>query len=355
MHKHFKLSHHRHSGRHRPHEHTSYLPLFILLFITGVTLVSGTVSAQTSPGPDSRSVSLTGAVSGPAPSTAATITSPTPGQSFGESPITVSGNCPPKTLVEILKNNIFGGSTICTADGTFELQVDLLLGSNDLIARVYNALNQPGPNSAIVTVSYNGLPPQAAALDPLNFNRNQLLINTDSVYRGTFANEKLVMPIEIIGGTPPYAVEVKWGDNEKSIIPRSNNQPFTATHIYTRPGTYKVILQATDSAERVAFLMVVVIINGQPPESADTTADDQASTIAAVSRQLAVMWPLYAMASTAVVSFWLGEKREKELLTGVPTQSKLFNHQKHGSKHQKKQRHDDYGERPEPNNQDDHS
>jgi len=328
----------------------------LLLFITGVTLVSGTVVAQTSPGPEARSVSLTGKVPGPPPNTAATITSPISGQGFGESPITVSGNCPPGTLVEILKNNIFGGSTVCTNDGRFELQVDLLIGNNDLVARVYNTLNQPGPNSAVVSVSYNALPPQAAGIDPLDFNRNRLLINTDSVYRGTFINEKLAMPIEVIGGTPPYAVEVKWGDNEESIIPRNNNQPFTATHVYKRPGTYQVILQATDSAERVAFLMVAVIINGQPPEAVTAGSDGQASTIEAVSRQLAMMWPLYGMASTAVLSFWLGEKREKELLTGVPTQSKLFNHhRKKQTDQKKKEHHDDYGHQPEQDDNDDHS
>jgi len=310
-----KLSHIEHSGRHRQHEHTSYLPLIILLLFTSFVLVATDAQAQTgSPPPQAESVGLTGSVPGPPPSSAAVITNPTNGQRFDQSPVTVSGTCPPNVLVEILKSNVFGGSTFCSAEGTFEISVDLLLERNDLIARVYNELNQPGPNSNTVTVFYDLVPPQSSSLQPFEFNSNRLILSTDLVFRGVFANEKLSVPIEIIGGTPPYAVEIEWGDGNSQIVPRDNNQPFTAIHTYQRPGTFQITLKATDAEGRVAFLIVAAVINGQPPELGGEDGDRELSLEERLAQQLDVMWPLTAATTTTVISFWLGERREKKLL-----------------------------------------
>lgn len=316
-----KIGHHSHSGRYRPHEHTSYFPLLVILLLVGAVLLKGTLTVQAqqtlppTPGPEARSVSLTGTVPEDAPDTAAVITSPSNQQRFSESPIPVTGTCPKGTLVEILKNNIFAGSAICSDEGTFSLDIDLLIGENTLIARVYNSLNEPGPNSAPVTVFYDAVPPQESPLAPLDFSEAQLIINTNAVYRGTFPDEELTMPIEVIGGTAPYAVEVQWGDNDRNTIPRDNNQPFTASHTYKRPGTYRVNLQATDSEGRVAFLTVVAVINGQPPELYQSVGSSTAgSSFGVVMNQIYVLWPLVAAALAAVLSFWLGEQREKHIL-----------------------------------------
>src|SRR5690242_10449723 len=95
-----KLSHHQHSGRLRPHEHTSYVPLGILLLLVGVGLTVFTASAA-SPPPQAGSVGLTGIVPGKPPTVAARIVSPVSGQHFSTSPVTIKGTCPPTTLVEI--------------------------------------------------------------------------------------------------------------------------------------------------------------------------------------------------------------------------------------------------------------
>ena len=76
-----KLSHVSHSGRLRPHEHTSYIPLGVLLLVVGLSLIVYTATA-TSPGPESSSIGLTGTVPGKAPTVAATITSPNSQQHF---------------------------------------------------------------------------------------------------------------------------------------------------------------------------------------------------------------------------------------------------------------------------------
>ena len=303
-----KISHHHHSGRLRPHEHTSYLPLMLLLVVVGLALTIGTVSASGHhPPPQAESIGLTGAMPGSPPKVAAVITSPTNQQRFSVSPVTVKGTCPPRSLVQIYKNDIFAGSGPCSDKGDFSFDVDLLIGQNILIARVYDSLNQPGPDSAPVTVFYDALPPQAGPLAGLNFGGTQLLLITDAVFRGSFPDQEMNVPITILGGVAPYAVNIQWGDATNKVIPRGDNLTFKAGHTYKKPGTYQLTIQATDAQNRVAFLSVAAIINGQPSPAA-------APTEAKTPNAFLALWPLYASAVAIVISFWLGEQREKRLL-----------------------------------------
>jgi hypothetical protein len=295
-----------HSGKIKHHEHTSYLPLFILLVVALAPLSIYTVSAD-SPPPAYQSIGLQGTMPGIAPEIAATIDTPTNSQRFASSPIEVSGSCPKTTLVEVFKNDIFAGSTICTDSGTYAVSIDLLSGANTLIARVYDAANQAGPDSNIVTIFYDSLPSQSSPLSPLSFG-SQLLIRTDAVFRGVFPGQEMLVPIEIIGGTIPYAVNVQWGDTTNSVLSRNNNQPFSAGHVYSKAGTYQMSIQVTDGNGNVAFLTVAVIVNGQPNIVSSTTISTTGANI------LIVIWPLYVGIVAVVISFWLGEVREKRVL-----------------------------------------
>jgi hypothetical protein len=301
------LSHHAHSGRLRPHEYTSYPALALLLVSVGVVLAVCSVSAA-SPPPQSDSIGLSGTMPAKPPATAAVITSPSGGAHFSTSPVTISGTCPPDTLVEIYKNNIFAGSVPCGDNGKFSIDVDLLIGQNVLIARVYDVLNQPGPDSNPITVYYDALPAQASSLAPLYFGGSQLLLNTDAVYRGIFPGQLLSMPLTILGGLPPYAVNIQWGDSSNTVVPRNDNITFSVTHTYHKPGTFQITLQGSDAQGRVAFLTVAAIVNGQPP--AATTSK---GTNVPMNKLLA-LWPLYVSSTAVVFSFWLGERREKHLL-----------------------------------------
>jgi hypothetical protein len=303
-----KLSHHDHSGRLRPHEHTSYLPLGILLIFVGFALTAYTAVAS-SPPPEAGSIGLNGSVPAKPPAIAASLSAPISGSHFSTSPVTFTGSCPPNTLVEIFKNDIFAGSTPCTAVGRFSVDVDLLIGINTITAKVYDSLNQPGPNSNNLIVYYDALPPQAGPLTSFNFGGSQLLLNTDAVFRGIFPEQELSIPIDIVGGAPPYAINVQWGDTNNKVIPRNDNTTFNATHIYTKPGTYQISIQATDAGGRVAFLTVASIVNGQPSIVATT------GSLPAQTNKLLVLWPLYTSTVAVVVSFWLGERREKQLLS----------------------------------------
>ena len=304
---------HRHTGKLRPHAYTSYLPLVILLFITAIPLSAYTTFAL-SPGPESRSISLSGTVPGKPPTVAAVISSPANGKRFSASPIEVFGTCPANTLVEIYKNDIFAGSTICTTAGTFTIQSDLMIGQNTLIARVYDALNQTGPDSNKVGVFYDLLPSQSAGIVPINFGGPQIILSTDAVFRGTFPGQELTIPLTLLGGVSPFAFNIQWGDGSNSVIARNNNNTFSAGHTFQKPGTYQMSIQATDAGGRVAFLSVAAIVNGQPEAAGATSGSGtNTSTLASVL----TLWPLYVSLVAVVLSFWFGEIREKRVLTRI--------------------------------------
>jgi hypothetical protein len=226
----------------------------------------------------------------------------------------MTGTCPANTLVEVYKNEIFGGSTACDSNGNYKIDIDLLIGQNNIIARVYDALNQQGPDSNMVVIYYDALPAQAGPISSLSFASSQLIISTDSVYRGIFPGKEFSMPISILGGSPPYAVEVQWGDGERKVTPRNDNQSFNVAHTYKKAGTYQVNLQATDAEGHVAFLSVAVFVNGQLSTATTANTDAASTTSPSVMSQLLVLWPLYTSAIAIVISFWLGERREKQVL-----------------------------------------
>jgi hypothetical protein len=317
MHKRLKLIEHSHSGRLRPTEHTSFVSLYLIIFAVGMLMVGVSIKAASvsaaSPGPQAGSIGLTGKVPTKPPSQAATISAPSNQQHFGISPITVTGTCPSGTLVELYKNNIFAGSVSCEASGTYTTLIDLLYGQNILTAQVYDILNQAGPASASTTVFYDASAPIAASLNILNFGASQLLLNSDAVYRGTFPGQTLSVPISILGGAAPFAVNVQWGDSNNNVIPRSDNSVFNATHIYQKAGTYKITFQASDAQQQVAFLTVAAVVNGQPIVL--STANSQGSKKSL--NKLIVLWPLFAILITLVSSFWLGERHEKKILSKV--------------------------------------
>jgi hypothetical protein len=312
MHPSLKISQHEHTGRLRPHEFTSYFPLAILVFLVGLILTGFTISGIASgstpyTGPEGGSIGLSGVVPTKPPTTAAVITSPKDGQHFRDSPVTIGGTCPDGTLIEIYKNDIFAGSVGCDSN-KFSIDIDLLFGSNKISAIVYDVLNQAGPASNTITIFYDSALPNTQPISLLNLSGAQLLLSTDAVYRGSFPGQDLNVPITIIGGTPPYAVNVQWGDANNKVIQRSDNLTFNAPHTYKKAGTFKITLQASDNKQQEAFLTVAAIVNGQPTNLA-------ASGNKKAVNKLLVLWPLYAICTTLVVSFWLGERREKKILS----------------------------------------
>lgn len=307
-----KLSPHKHTGRYLPHRHTSYASLAFLTMLATIVVTMFTTSVLAGTpytGPDAGAIGLSGKVAEPPPTVAAVIIRPTNGQHFSATPITVSGTCPKDTIVELFKNDIFAGATPCKDDKTFSLDIDLLYGSNALVARVFDALDQAGPDSNTVTVFYDALPTQPAPLNSSNLNDIQLLLRSSPVYRGTFPGQEFKLPLEIIAGTAPFALNIDWGDNKSDLISRSDSSAFSAPHTYARPGSYQVTIKATDAKGRLAFLTVLVIVNGR-----GETAASSGPTSTPTKLSLLIIWPLLIFLILLILSFWLGERREKRKL-----------------------------------------
>jgi hypothetical protein len=240
------------------------------------------------------SVGLQGTITAAPPTRGATITTPGNGAVFTNVPITVSGICPSGVLVKIFSNNVFVGSVFCSS-GSYSLQVNLFSGRNDLVARVYDALDQAGPDSNTVTVTFNDA--QFAAFG------THVALSSNYAQRGAPPGETLTWPILLSGGTGPYAISVDWGDGSPSdLSSQAIAGTITIKHIYKNAGIYKVIVKATDKNGGTAFLQLVGQATGA------TQANGKGGT--AVIKVQVLWWPALAMLPLILGAFWVGRRHE---------------------------------------------
>ncbi len=275
--------------------------VFILTTLSVLLLIPGTAKAVE----ESGSVGIQGKVSAPPPTQAATITFPTNGSVVTNLPVNVSGICPKGLLVKIFKNNVFGGSVQCTT-GSFSIQIDLFSGQNELVARVYDDLDQAGPDSNIVTVTH-----------PFNqFNASSRPSLTSSfAKRGANPNQTLTWPITVSGGTGPYAISIDWGDGKPpQLISVEFAGVFNGTHVYDVPGVYNVIVRATDKNGEVAFLQLVAVANGPLSQTNQNTGGGSGSLDTTVKKTRILWYPVLITIPFIVTAFWLGRKHELHML-----------------------------------------
>jgi hypothetical protein len=277
------------------------LPRLFWVFAAVVVLCASFVVpslAEAIENPKNGSAGLQGTVPTPPPKNAATITTPSNGASFNKLPITVAGLCEAGLLIKIFANNVFVGSALCV-NGSYTLQVDLFEGRNDLVARIFDALDQPGPDSNVVTVTYHN--------DQFGGSSSQLL-TLSSIYarRGASPGEKLNWPIIISGGVGPYALSTDWGDGKPPTV---QSEQFagnvTISHTYDTAGTYIVIVRATDKNGATAFLQLVGQANGAVTQSTEKSGSGLTSTVTTV------VWVPAAISIPLIIStFWLGRRYE---------------------------------------------
>lgn len=269
------------------------------VFMTGSLVIPSPVWAATNAFPDqtqSGSIGLQGTVSTAPPKTGATITTPGNGAVFSSVPITVSGLCPTNLLVKLFANNVFVGSVQCN-NGSYSLQIDLFSGKNDLVARVYDALDQAGPDSNVVSVTYNDA----------QFAQYGTQVSLTSIYaeRGAPPGQVLTWPILLSGGTSPYAISVDWGDGTPTdLISQGTAGGFDIKHTYKSAGIYKVIVKATDKNGDTAFLQLVAVATGA------TQASSGSKGSVTTVRTIIIWWPCLLMIPLIVAAFWVGRRNE---------------------------------------------
>lgn len=282
-----------------------HLVIIAAFVIAAFFLVLGANPAYAqSPGSNqSGSVGLTGTISSPPPTTGATITVPGNGQVFTEVPIPVRGLCPSGLLVKLFKNNVFAGSVTCT-NGSFEISIDLFTGTNELIARVYDDLDQPGPDSNTVTVQF---------VDNRVGAGTRVSVTSNFAKRGVFPGQTLTWPIIISGGSGPYAISVDWGDGKPADL---LSEPFPGSldiqHIYDAAGVYNVVIKVSDTNSGAAFLQVVAIVNGplsQTGADGSPLGSGQDDTLLVGNGKTQIIWwPATITLPFIISTFWLGKR-----------------------------------------------
>ena len=267
--------------------------LIVALSFSASSPVSAVVNPQSS------STGLEGTVQGAPPTQAASIGIPANGQVFGSTPITVSGLCKTGLLIKVFSNNVFVGSAVCTA-GSYSLKVDLFSGRNDLVSRVFDNLDQQGPDSNVVTVTFNDA----------QFIKFGTRVSLTSSYArlGADPGSVLTWPFILSGGTGPYAVSIDWGDNTGTSL-KSVSFPgvFNATHIYNQAGVYSVVAKVTDANGTSAYLQAVGVANGKISGSIAAGAHNGQNPAAKTT----IVWqPLLAIVPFMLLAFWLGRRYE---------------------------------------------
>ncbi len=274
------------------------------LLILGVPLLSLALFAQSAsaqltpiptPDPKPGSYGIGATKTQEAPTQGATITTPGSGASYTESPITVSGICPAGLIVQIYNNGVMVGSVMCE-NGSFTLQVGLFAGINELTATVFDDLEQAGPASNVVTVNYTNA----------QFSAFGQLVTLTSSYgrRSAAANANLGWPLQLSGGSGPYAFSIDWGDGGAAELKsEALAGVINIQHTYKRAGIYRVNVRVVDANGVSAFLQVIAVSSG---EVAAPTAEEEKSGTRTV-----VLWIPAAIAFALLLPvFWLGRRSQ---------------------------------------------
>lgn len=274
------------------------------LVISALLIVVGLAAAINGQGlaltQKSGSTGISGTVAAPPPSQAATIDIPRNGQSFSSLPIIVSGLCPANTLVEIYKNNVFAGAANCQ-NGSYSLQIDLFDGRNDLVAKVFDNLNQAGPDSNTVTVNFSSA---------ISTGSPRITLTTEFAKRGADPGTILTWPITLSGGSGPYAFSVDWGDKSNpDLISIKAPGNINLQHTYSQSGVYKVTIKATDSNGNSAFLQVIAIANGPIKQSG---ANNGTSSLTVKTKLL--IWPIIVLFILMLIAFFVGKRHQLEAI-----------------------------------------
>jgi hypothetical protein len=245
-------------------------------------------------------VGVEGTVPGTPPTSAASITFPRNGQVFTDNPITVTGICPKGLLVKIFKNNVFGGSAPCT-NGNFSIITDMFSGRNDLVARVFDELDQAGPDSNTVTITFN---------DTTGFSGTRPSLTSNYAKRGANPGETLTWPLTLSGGTGPYAISVDWGDTKPSdLISQTLAGNFDIKHIYDASGIYTIIIKVTDAKGASAYLQLVGVANGPASQSSVQSKNPTVITRTKILWEPAALFVIFIL-----IAFWLGKRHELHTL-----------------------------------------
>lgn len=268
--------------------------LALFLFVQPVSAINQLPTPDPKPGAYGLAATKTQAP----PTVAATITTPGNGSSFSTSPVRVSGICTNDLLVQIYNNGVMVGSTVC-ASGSFSLEVSLFSGINELSAIVYDDLEQAGPVSNVVSVNYTDT----------SFKAFGELITLTSSYgrRSAAAGAPLDWPLQLTGGSGPYAFSLDWGDGDSTELKSQSLAGLVLiNHTYKKAGVYQVNVKVADTNGVSAFLQVTAVASGKVDAAANATPAGDTS-----AGRTTILWIPAAIAVVLLLpAFWLGRRSQ---------------------------------------------
>lgn len=264
-----------------------------LLLTLGVSSSSMALTPLPAPDPQPGGFGVEATKKQAPPTSGATITTPGDGASFSTSPIPVRGICPSGLLVQLYNNGVMVGSVMCQS-GSFAVEVSLFSGKNELEALVFDDLGQAGPKSNKRTVNYSNT----------DFAQFGEMITLTSAFgrRSAQTGAVLSWPLQLSGGSGPYAFSIDWGDgSDAELLSRPLSGVIGIDHVYKRAGIYRVNIKVTDVNDVTAFLQVIAVSNGEVDEIANAEKDGKSGA------QPAVLWiPAAATVLLLFPAFWLG-------------------------------------------------
>ena len=344
--RHFRLVHHRHTGKLLHHRHTSHLALTCLLAVIGAAIVMFQFAiqqnAQALPPPVSHDVNISALVPGPPPTTGATITLPVDGTELPYEPTTqVGGTCAVDTVVVVSSNNSIVGSSACTAAGTFNLLVQLSPGQNILTAKNYDFMDQAGPDTPSVTITLT-VPVTETPSEPgeesvllvqptqpelpnnpymaPSINTQPLLcdeydppevtiggaprVSVVCIPRSVQQNVGYTLGVLVWGGTPPYALDIDWGDGstEHGLVSLASAGYVKIPFRYASAGNFAISIKLKDKSGAAAYVQAAVMVSGESK-----------SFIAGINEAITrIQWfetpvPVYLLAVALTLGFWGGD------------------------------------------------
>jgi hypothetical protein len=340
--KYLRVIEHKHTGKLVHHRNTSHAVLMIMLVFVGFFLYISTSLANAD---SNGSVSVGLTVEGPAPTAGAVITSPADGTKLTDQTLVdISGTCLANMFVVVQNNGTLVGSTMCSADGTFNLQIQLQVGDNVLSALNYDNLNQPGPITSSVTIivkqtkksqisTGNGkkdvepvLPTNPSIIPGINSD----LSNCDNYKVGNLPTSsephvavvcvprifgsKIQQMIGILvwGGLSPYAISINWGNNSDSTLLSLPSPGYKkVTFSYAIPGVYKITIRLKDAANKEAVVQTAVQVTGETKTPIVTVTNDTFG----ISSWFKTPVPMYIAAVGVTLGFWVGDIFTRRFVT----------------------------------------
>ena len=319
------LSPHHHSAKLTAHTTTSYGGLGVVLGLGGILIVLLTLGVVLPGNADSGALAVTASVPGPPPDTAPVITAPASGSTVTSQQLAISGSCSGDDTIVVVSNQVVRGAAFCDHDSTFNLTISLDTGTNLITTHYVDSLNQSGPDSAPVTVTYQSAvasatptapvvaasrakPPSPTATGSPGAAGSGLAVTAPYHFDPVQPGSSFTLTGDIENGTAPFALEIDWGDGTQTLVSRLGAGAFSEVHIYTRAGRYVIKLSTSDVTGATDVFQTVLTVTGA---TAAAPVQPTNPSIVIPAYQLMIIWPLFLGACVVVGSFWLGERYDR--------------------------------------------